>query len=195
MILTLELFLLYSLLMKTFVTVYLGLFPLLGMAQKKMDVVKKSAYPLNDSDSLICYYFPLKTNMANPALPYYKDKPSLIDIVQAAIKMPCDSFAVMRNGNAVLTINLKKDSTWQFTVRQHATKLDTTFNSELIGAMTEYRTIELINNGYDKKAGQVFGKFNFNNQQIPYITTKNMENAVFKIVDYFLYARNNTKKQ
>ncbi|WP_447642399.1 MULTISPECIES: hypothetical protein [Chitinophagaceae] len=175
--------------MKTLITVSLSFLALQGMAQKKMDVVRKSAYPLNDGDSLICYYFPLKSNMENPALPYYKEKPSLTDIVQVATKMPCDSFTVKRNGNAVLTINLKKDSTWQFTVREHATKLDTTFNSELIGAMTEHRTIELINNGYDKKAGQVFGKFNFNNQQIPYVTTKNMESAVLKVVDYFLYTK------
>ncbi len=175
--------------MKILVSISLGLFPLFAMAQKKMDFVKKGVYPLNDNDSLVCYYFPVKSNMANAALPYYKEKPTLVDILHIATTMPCDSFAVKRSGNTVLTINLKKDSTWRFSVREPSSKLDTTFNSELIGTMTEHRTIELINEGYDKNAGQVFGKFNFNNQQIPYVTTKNLENAVFKVVDYFLYSK------
>jgi len=163
--------------------------PVLGWSQKKLTFVQKSVYPLESNDSLVCYYFPVKANIENSKSPYYKEKPSLDDILQVSSTMPCDSFVVKRNGNIMLTINLKRDSTWKFTVREHAAHLDTTFNSELIGMMTEHRSIELINNGYDKKAGQVFGKFNFNNQQIPYITTKNMENAVLKVVDYFLYVK------
>lgn len=127
--------------------------------------------------------------MANPALPYYKEKPNLDDVLQVAMTMPCDSFVVLRDGNAIMTINLKKDSAWTFRVKEKRIGLDTIVNSELIGAITEHRSIELINNGYDKKAGQVFGKFNFNNKQIPYVTTKNMENAVFKVVESFLYEK------
>lgn len=174
--------------MKKIILLSLGLLPILAMAQRKLVAVTKGTYPMNGNDSLICYYFPVKANMANPQQAFYKANPSLNDIVHVASTMPCDSFVVKRDGNAVLMINLKRDSTWKFTVRDRASKLDTTFNSELMGVMTEHRTIELINDGYDKKAGQVFGTFNFNNQKISYITTKNLENAVFKVVDYFLYS-------
>ncbi|MFT4204434.1 MAG: hypothetical protein QM610_11060 [Chitinophagaceae bacterium] len=173
--------------MKKLIVASFIVFPFCGMAQKRLFFVKKEVYPLNDNDSMFCYYFPVKNNIADRSLPYYKENPTLDDIVRVATTMPCDSFVVKRDGRTLLTINLHKDSTWNFSVREKMSGKDTTFSSELIGAMTEHRSIELINNGYDKNAGQVFGKFNFNQQQIPYITTKNLEGAVLKIVDYFLY--------
>ncbi|PZP51421.1 MAG: hypothetical protein DI598_03215 [Pseudopedobacter saltans] len=175
--------------MKKILLFSIALSPLLSIAQKKLVSVPKGIYPLNNSDSLFCYYFPVKENIANPQQPFYKAHPSLEDILHVASTMPCDSFVVKRDGKSILTINLKKDSTWRFTVKDRITNVDTTFNTELMGVMTEHRSIELINNGYDKKAGQVFGTFNFNNQKISYITTKNLENAVMKAVDYFLYVK------
>lgn len=161
--------------------------PLLVMAQKRLVSIPKDVFPMNNNDSLFCYYFPVKENISSHEQPFYKEKPTLNDILQVAKTMPCDSFVVKRQKNVILTVNLQKDSIWKFTVRSPTIRLDTTLNAELIGAMTEHRCIDLINNSYDKKAGQVFGKLNFNNEQIPYISTKNLENAVFKVVDYFLY--------
>ena len=167
----------------------LTIFPFLCFAQKSTVAIPKGVYPMENKDSLFCYYFPVKDDISK--LPKEKNKklPPLNDILHIASNMPCDSFVVKREGKNIMTINLKKDSTWKFTVRDRVNNLDTTFNTELMGAMTEHRSIELINNGYDKKAGQVFGTFNFNNQKISYITTKNLENAVMKTVDYFLYVK------